>query len=222
MVFDMSAKALQLGKIPPKLTVTALLALSLFWLFWPTLAELARRWLEQSQYSHGFLVPLFSVYLLWARRERLRSNDNPTAWTGFFILMIGLAVHFAGTFVYIDWLKGIALLPCLVGLALLAGGRQAVGWAWPAILFLFFMIPLPFRLETSLSYPLQRFATIASTFVLQTFGFAAFAQGNIIHLGEFPIGVVEACNGLSMMLVFFRSRWFRISRASWSPPCCTR
>src|SRR5262249_29151048 len=66
-----------------------------------------------------------------------------------------------------------------------------------------FMIPLPHRLETGLSQPLQSLATHASTYALQTMGFPAFSEGNVILLNDSRIGVVEACNGLGMMLLFF-------------------
>ena len=39
-------------------------------------------------------------------------------------------------------------------------------WAWPAIAFLIFMIPLPWRLEKALGPPLQYLATLASTYTL--------------------------------------------------------
>jgi hypothetical protein len=65
------------------------------------------------------------------------------------------------------------------------------------------MIPLPFRVEGPLAYPLQRVATLVSTYVLQTLGFVAFAEGNVIPLGAVQIGVVESCSGLSMLVTFF-------------------
>ena len=55
------------------------------------------------------------------------------------------------------------------------------------------MLPLPHRVETALSHPLRRLATHASTYALQTLGFAAVADGNTIHLGEPPpLSVEEA------------------------------
>jgi exosortase len=64
------------------------------------------------------------------------------------------------------------------------------------------MIPLPWRLANAIGAVLQRFAIVASTYVLQTLGYPAFAEGNVIHLGETNLGVVESCSGLSMLLVF--------------------
>ena len=90
----------------------------------------------------------------------------------------------------------------MAGLALLVGGWPALRWSWPAILFLIFMIPLPWRFEKALGPPLQSMATLASTFILQTLGFMAFSEGNVIQLNEARIGVVEACSGLSMLITF--------------------
>src|SRR5262249_5165438 len=84
----------------------------------------------------------------------------------------------------------------------LLGGWRYLGWAWPSIAFLAFMVPLPWRIETAMGPPLQGLATMASTYLLQTLGFMAFAEGNVIQLDEAKIGVVEACNGLSMLMTF--------------------
>ena len=65
------------------------------------------------------------------------------------------------------------------------------------------MIPLPYRFEVALAGPLQRIAVISSTYLLQTFGLPAVAEGNIILLSEARIGIVEACSGLRMLVVFF-------------------
>src|SRR5207244_4033561 len=45
--------------------------------------------------------------------------------------------------------------------------------------------------------------TICSTFALQTLGLPALAEGNVILLNEVEIGIVEACSGLRMLVIFF-------------------
>src|SRR5205807_527695 len=143
-------------------------------------------------------------YLLWARRGLIsgRGPLRPSGW-GLVLLMAALGLRFAGTYLYFEWLAAVSLLPCLAGLALLGGGRTALRWSWPAVAFLVFMIPLPHRLEVALAHPLQRLATLVSNYALELLGFVAFAEGNVIRLGEVRIGVVEACSGLSMLLNFF-------------------
>ncbi|HYV36149.1 MAG TPA: exosortase/archaeosortase family protein, partial [Gemmataceae bacterium] len=192
-------------KLPAETWLALAAVVGLVWVWWPTLADTASRWGDQSQYSHGFLVPPFAMILLWLRRDMLRKKPGrPAALWGMGFLLAGLGLRFLGTYVYFEWLSMASLLPCLAGICLLWGGWKAFHWAWPAIVFLMFMVPLPHRVEVGLAHPLQRVATLASTFVLQTMGFAAFSEGNIIRIGEeVRIGVVEACSGLSMLMIFF-------------------
>jgi exosortase len=66
-----------------------------------------------------------------------------------------------------------------------------------------FMIPMPYTFEVMMADPLQRLATVTTTFALQTLGLPAIADGNVILLNEVRIGIVEACSGLRMMVIFF-------------------
>jgi exosortase/archaeosortase family protein len=68
------------------------------------------------------------------------------------------------------------------------------------------MVPLPFSLETALRDPLRRIGTKASTYLMQTVGLPAFADGNrheiLVGGMTHRIGVTEACSGLSMLMIF--------------------
>lgn len=181
----------------------ALLGSALLWAYWPTLAELANRWTHESQYSHGYLVPAFAAAFLWMRRQSRPSWAPGFSWGGVAFLILALALRFSGAYLYFEWFDEISLLFALAALATLLGGRAALRWSWPAIAFLAFMIPLPFAIEQALTLPLQRVGTVASTYALQTLGLPALAEGNVILLNEHKIGVVEACSGLSMLVIFF-------------------
>jgi exosortase len=179
------------------------LGLIILWAYAPALWAMGQKWSADPQYSHGFLVPVFGAVLLWHRRARLREHTlRPSPW-GLALVLAGLGVHLAGAYWYLDWLDMVSLLPVLTGLCFCFGGLPALRWAWPSITFLVFMLPLPYRLEVALSHPLQRFATLSSTYALQTLGFPVYAEGNIIVLEETRIGVVQACNGLGMLVTFF-------------------
>jgi exosortase len=96
----------------------------------------------------------------------------------------------------------VALVLTLAGLCLLLGGPAVLRWAWPALLFLLFMLPLPFNVERLLALELRKVATFVSTYALQTLGFTAVADGNRILLDTVPIDVAEVCSGLSMLMTF--------------------
>src|SRR5262249_49603593 len=125
------------------------------------------------------------------------------SWWGLPLLAIGIGIRLFGTHYYYVWLDPISLVPCLAGACLMMGGWPVWRWAWPSIGFLVFMIPLPFRIATAMSCPLQSLATVTSTFALQTLGFPALAEGTTILLDDKQIGIVEACSGLRMLVVFF-------------------
>jgi exosortase len=176
---------------------------ALAWAYWTTLEEMAERWSSDPQYSHGYLVPVFALLLLWLRRDMLAGAKLRPAWSGLLVLAIAAVIRLAGAFYHFVWFDEIALLPLAAGLLLLAGGWEAWRWAWPAILFLGFMVPLPYRFGVAMADPLRRIATAGSTFLLQALGRPALAEGNVILLNDIKLDVVDACSGLRMLMIFF-------------------
>jgi len=186
-----------------KKLLLALGLLGLFvWTYWPVLRDLSQTWAEEPQYSHGYLVPLFAGVLLWLRRKKLHGLTWTPSWLALGLIVPGAGLLLFGTYFYSPWLTYISLIPVLAGALLGLGGWPLLRWALPGILFLLFMVPLPGRLDKALAGPLQRVATLASTNALQTLGFVAEAEGNIIVLPDFEMGIVEACSGLRMLMVF--------------------
>ncbi len=175
----------------------------LLWSYWSTLAEMLWRWNNDPQYSHGFLVPSFAGYLLWLRRGMMANAPWSTSVWGFAVLIVGCALRLVGTRFHYGYLDQISLLPCVLGILMILGGIPALRWSWPAVAFLCFMVPLPHAISMAMSGPMQSFATQASTFVLQTLGRPAVSEGNVILINDVELGIVEACSGLRMLVVFF-------------------
>lgn len=188
--------------LTPVLVGWALLAIAAIVSFWGASSELVGRWWNDPDYLHGFLVPVFAGYLLWRRREMLTGLSPRGSWWGLGLIALAGVMRWASAYYYYVLLDPAAIIPCLAGLALFIGGWKALKWAGPSIAFLVFMIPLPGFVATLMGQPLRRTATIASTYVIQTVGVPAIADGNVIHLGDSQIGVAEACNGLRNMMLF--------------------
>lgn len=197
---DTTSRAKRLDR---QVVLAALLGVGLIWFYWATLCEMVKRWSTDPRYAHGYLVPMFAVVLLWLRRDRLAALATRSNWGGVVLIGGAVALRMAGAYAYFSWLETVSLLPAVAGLCVLIWGWPSLRWSWPAITFLIFMVPLPYRLEGALAHPLQRVATEVSTYALQTMGFPALAEGNVIHLNDVELGVVEACSGLSMLFTFF-------------------
>lgn len=176
---------------------------ALVWAYSSPIRSLAARWWREPDYLHGFLVPVFALVLLWNRRRMMECfTPHGSSW-GLAFLGLSAAMRWASAYFYFALLDPLSLVPCLAGLVLFVGGWRALRWAGPSIVFLVFMVPAPGVVGEMLRHPLQRIATIASTYILQTCGIPAVAQGNVILLTEAELGVADACSGLRMMMLFF-------------------
>ena len=188
------------------------------WAYWPTLSGLARIWNQDATYSHGFLVPFVAAALIWQRRELVVKSDNSWPRLGMLLITGSIGLRLFGARFYFEWLEWLSLLPCVGGLCLLFGGALAWRRAWPGVAFLVFMLPLPYRLEVALAGPLQSLATSASTYLLQTCGYPAVSEGNVIIVRDVRVGVAEACSGLRMLVAFFAvstAMAFAVRRPVW-------
>jgi exosortase len=174
------------------------------WAFWPTLAEfMYEKWVGDPQYSHGFLVPLFSAFLLWrAHKAGTLVPGTPAPVVGGLVLAVVVGLRFVAGGIMFHQLDALALLVSLAGLALATGGLRFARVTAPAILFLAFMVPLPYEIERNVGGPLKEIATASSTYLLQTLGLPAIAEGHVILIDEVRLGVVDACSGLKMLMTF--------------------
>lgn len=200
---------------------TLVLAAALLFVFRSLLSEFVSRWSTEPQYSHGFAIPLIAAGLGWFLKDRIRPGRAQADPWGLGLLAAGAALHVLGVYVFVEAADCLGLLLCITGLVLLIWGRNFVLGIWPAVLFLAFMFPLPFRVERMLSGPLQLYGAEQSAWYIQMFGIPAVARGSLILMGEHRLGVAEACSGMRMLTVFFaisaatiivtrRSRWEKV------------
>lgn len=181
--------------------MVGLLTASGLWAYGPTITELARTWEREPDYSHGYLVFPLSVVFLWLNRASM--PELRPSWSGLVLIGCSIAMRYAGRRLAIDSLDGYSILVWAAGLSTLVGGMPLLKWSSPAICFLFFMVPLPFRVEITLSQQLQSVATQISSFFLQLLGQPAFAEGQTILLGDQQLRVEQTCSGLRIFFGTF-------------------
>lgn len=178
-----------------------LLGGAFLWSYWPTLQSLVEAWQTEPDYSHGFLVAPIAVWFLWMRRDAFPHEQIGMAViSGLVLLAASGVMRWLAAYAYVDSVAAWSMLVWLSGVLVLFGGFRLLGWALPSVAFLWFMIPMPFAMETALRQPLQRVATLMSCASLRVLGWPAFAEGNTIRMGETRFGVEEACSGLRIFM----------------------
>lgn len=186
------------------------------WAYWPTLVEMVGQWHDQPDYSHGFLVIPLSVFFLWSRRKQLQQIElSPSLW-GAVLLLVAAAMRIAASVYFLGPLDGWTIPIWVAGLVWLVFGGRCLVWSLPAIVFLWFMVPIPFSAETWLSVPLQRIATKLSTEALVTLGQPALAEGNTIWLGDNQLGIEEACSGLRILVGIYALAFAFVLFSRWN------
>ena len=177
-------------------------AAALAWSFWPNFKVLVDRWRGDDNYGHGWFVIPIALAILWQRREMLAEVVvRSSLWN--FIPLVGLLAIRVWLYERNEqWIEN-ALIPLVVGSFVFAfGGWRLSRWAWPAVIFLFFMLSLPPRFNDILAGRLQSFATFGSVNLLHALGLAVISEGNVILVKDQRLEVAEACRGLSMLLSF--------------------
>ncbi|MBI2826665.1 MAG: exosortase/archaeosortase family protein [Planctomycetia bacterium] len=177
----------------------ALLIASFVWAYFPTLAELAHAWNVEPDYSHGYFVVPVALWFLWMRRADM-PQLVPSVPVGLLMIFAALSLHVYASVYYLNALSGWSIPLWCGGLCWLLGGRRFFMWCLPALGFLVFMVPLPYRIETALRFPLQRVATEVSCWTLQSLGQPALAEGDVIQINNIQLEVAQACSGLRIFV----------------------
>ncbi|MFZ0287239.1 MAG: exosortase, partial [Terriglobales bacterium] len=178
----------------------SVLALLTGWLYAPILARLVEQWWHDPDFSHGFLVPLFSLFVLWKDRARVvRVRPAPSSW-GLLIVSFGLFLLIAGVLGAELFLSRISLLFLLAGVIIFFRGWRLFRTLLFPWAFLFLMIPIPAIIFNQITFPLQLLASKLAAAALRLLGVPVLREGNIINLPALPLEVAEACSGIRSLL----------------------
>jgi exosortase len=184
--------------------------------YWFVVLNLARQWVADDNYTHGFFVPLMAAALAWRRRAAWRAAPRrASAW--------GIALVAAGALLHVVGIVAAELFTSRVSLVLVAAGSVLAlqgGERWRIMLyplgFLLFMIPLPYVVYYQLTFPLQLESSRVTATILSLLGMPLYRAGNIIHLEHYSLEVVTACSGLRSIMslgviAVFTSDFLRLS-----------
>lgn len=198
MTQQVEAQAVAAPASRPILMASGLFLFAVFALlvvFRDGLENMIKYWTEP-EYSHGYLIPLISLYLVSIRLVLLDKSGARASWLGVGVTLVGLAGFLLGQLSALYAIVHYSFVFTIWGLVFTQVGWRGVKALWPALIFLLFMVPLPRFIQWNLSSDLQLISSEIGTAILRALGVPVFLEGNVIDLGTYKLQVVEACAGL--------------------------
>jgi exosortase len=169
---------------------------------------LVRQWLGDPNWTHGFIIPLFSLFLIYNWRDELQAAPRRVCLWGLPVIVLGLLVQLFGLrLIQNNWISQLSMPILLFGMVLYLAGPRVAWLLFVPIFFLVLAMPIPESLYNQIAYPLQNFAARMSSGILRLFGTELTSQASHMEIVSLsgqthPLTVAEACSGVRSLMAF--------------------
>jgi exosortase len=178
----------------------ALIILMLTVLYSSIVPSMVIQWYNDANYSHGFLVPVIAGYFLYTRLEDLKiTRIAPSNW-GLVIIVFSLCQLVIGWLGMEYFTLRSSLVLIITGIVICFFGMEVFRITRLPILYLLFMVPIPYIIYDSVAFPLKLFVTKVSVGALKTIGVVVLREGNIIMFTSTTLEVADACSGIRSLI----------------------
>lgn len=155
---------------------------------------------SESYYSHGYLIPLVSAYLIYQMKDRLSAIPLYTAPFGLFIIILGLAIHMFGVLGDVNFVSGFSMVFYLTGCSFFLLGREITKVIAFPLFFLLFMCPVPDAYINMFALPMKSAATTFALYIIDACGIPYVREGFRLHLPNSIFVVGTPCNGMRSLI----------------------
>jgi len=159
-------------------------------------SSLVRQWASDENYSHGFLVAPFALFIVWKARGALRALPARPHPAGLAVVILGILLLTVGQFGAELFLSRVSLLVVIAGSVLYLWGPAHLRRAAFALVLLLLVIPLPTLILNRVSFPLQLLASRTAETALSAAGVPVLREGNVLVLPHTTLEVAQACSGI--------------------------
>jgi exosortase len=164
--------------------------------YYPDLYSMSLIWADKKEYSHGFLVPLISAYVIWTKRQELRDAIVIPEWKGLAVLITGVFLYIAGNVAFEPFVRQVSFIVTIIGLIYLLLGKEMLRGLLFPVGYLFFMIPLPYIVMNSIAIRLRLIDATVTYKVLHSLGMPIFQDGATLELPNISLSVADLCTGI--------------------------
>jgi EpsI family protein len=191
-----SRRSLLVGSAPYLLPLTLF-----FFVYAKTISYWTGQVWSDPQYSHIFLIPFISAYIIWSGRGASRAlSPQPSLMFGLPVVLFSGTLFLVGRAGSLALLEQASMLTMLVGLILMLLGAAWMKRLVFPIAYLLFTLPLSENLMRPLQWPLQMATAEMSVAALQLLGFPVLLEQNYIILPHIVLEVATVCSGANFLL----------------------
>ena len=192
----MSVK-MKIPKIEKQLAIQVIILAAAFVLiYYHAFVTLVSDWYNDPNFSHGFLIPFVAIYMAWHKKDTLNAIEKkPSSW-GIAVIIFGMICFLAGTIGSELFVMRSSMIITIAGMVIYLFGVKTFRAVLIPIFYLILMIPLPAIIWNKIAFPLQLFAANMSSQMIQFIGIPVLREGNILHLANTSLQVVDACSGI--------------------------
>lgn len=183
------------------LLVSILSVSGFLYVYYDTFIWLYERYTNpDSHYSHGFLIPLVSGWLIWRKCDELRGM-TPSGWgTGLILMVLALLLHVGSVWTHVFFTSGFSIMLFIIGACIyLLGPAITKKIAFP-LGFLAFMFPLPMGVISAFSFPLKILVADLGALAMKALGVSLYREGAIISLTNASLSVGDPCSGIRSLI----------------------
>jgi exosortase len=178
----------------------ALLLLAFLALYYPFIQTLMRDWDTNDNYSQGYFIPFVAAFMIWWLRAELAAIEiRPSNW-GIALVAFGLLQLFIAKVGSEYFLQRTSMIVVLFGIAFFLFGGRFTKTIWLPLVYLIYMIPIPAIIWNRIAFPMQLFASALTEDVVRLIGIPILREGNVLHLAQTSLEVVDACSGLRSLV----------------------
>ncbi len=172
----------------------------LFVLYSSIISEMVSDWWHDDNYSHGFLVPIIAGYFIRERWDDLKATAVTPSNTGLVVIIAALLQLLIATLGNEYFTARSSLVVLLAGMVLYFFGVEVFKLTRMPVLYLLFMVPLPYIVYNAVALPLKMFVSVISVGFLKLIGLSVVREGTIIMFPSITLEVADACSGMRSML----------------------
>jgi exosortase len=172
-------------------------------LYLKIMVKLVTDWYVLPDFSHGFLIPFFVVFLVWDSRDAIRNTPLTQSWAGLWLVVPALFLLLTGVFGADLFLSRLSFVLLAAGLVWTLCGRAMLRRTKFVLCVLLLAIPLPTLIFNQITFPLQLLASQMASALLPLAGVPVLRDGNVIQLPAMQLEVAEACSGIRSLMSLF-------------------